>query len=80
MAAPQERVLVLAVDRDGDLERKTRIRSPVFGKDAVLAAATALARALADEGIAAVTDSQPTTINTDAIHVRIGRKLCWPLQ
>ena len=40
------------------------------------AAATALAKALTDEGIAAATDSQPTSIDTDAIHVRIGRKLC----
>jgi len=38
-------------------------------------AATALAAALAVEGIAAIPDSQPTSINSDAIHVRIGRKL-----
>ena len=43
MSAPLERVLVLAVDRDADLERKTRIRSPVFGRDEVMAAATTLA-------------------------------------
>jgi putative membrane protein len=40
---PDERLLVLAVDRDGDLESKTKLRSPVFGKDQVVAAATELA-------------------------------------
>ena len=49
MSAPQERVLVLSVDRDGDLERKTRIRSPVFGREAVMAAATTLAVADPEE-------------------------------
>ena len=49
MPAPQERVLVLAVDRDGDLERKTRIRSPIFGREAVMAAATSLAIADPEE-------------------------------
>ena len=39
------------------------------------AAAKALADALAAEDIAAIPDSQPTSINSDAIHVRIGRKL-----
>jgi len=38
-------------------------------------AASALAKALKDERIDAIADSRPTTINTDAIHVRIGRKL-----
>ena len=49
MSAPEERVLVLAVDRDGDLERKTRIRAPVFGREGVLAAATTLAVADPEE-------------------------------
>ena len=49
MSAPQERVLVLSVDRDGDLERKTGIRSPVFGRDAVMSAATSLAIADPEE-------------------------------
>jgi len=38
-------------------------------------AATALAKALSEESIDAIADSRPTTINTNAIHVRIGRKL-----
>ena len=41
--------MVLAVDRDGDLERKTRIRSPVFGREALMAAATTLAVADPEE-------------------------------
>jgi putative membrane protein len=49
MSAPEERVLVLSVDRDGDLERKTGIRSPVFGREAVMAAATDLAVADPEE-------------------------------
>jgi putative membrane protein len=49
MSAPQERVLVLAVDRDGDLERKTRVKSPIVGRDAVLSAATSLAIADPEE-------------------------------
>jgi len=49
MSATQERVLVLSVDRDGDLERKTRIRSPVSGRDALMAAATSLAVADPEE-------------------------------
>ncbi len=49
MSAPQERVLVLSVDRDGDLERKTGTRSPVFGREAVMAAATSLAVADPEE-------------------------------
>src|SRR5205814_7980939 len=39
------------------------------------AAATALAAALASEGIDAIAHSRPSSINTDAIHVRVGRKL-----
>jgi hypothetical protein len=39
------------------------------------AAAQALADALRTEGIDAIADSKPTSINNDAIHLRIGRKL-----
>ena len=39
----EEKLLVLAVDRDGDLESKTKVRSPVWGKQQVVAAATELA-------------------------------------
>src|SRR5271169_2747684 len=49
MSGSQERVLVLSVDRDGDLERKARIQSPIFGREAVMAAATALAVADPEE-------------------------------
>ncbi len=38
-----EKLLVLAVDRDGDLESKTKVRSPVWGKQQVVGAATDLA-------------------------------------
>lgn len=38
-------------------------------------AAVALAEALAAEGIDAIADSTPTSMDSDAIHVRIGRKL-----
>jgi putative membrane protein len=44
-----ERVLVLSVDRDGDLEQKTRLRSPLFGRDAVLSAAATLSLADPEE-------------------------------
>lgn len=40
-------------------------------------AATALAKALADAGIDAIADTKPTSIDTDAIHIRIGRRLCF---
>lgn len=43
MSSQGERILILAVDRDGDLERKTKIRTPIVGRDAILAAATRLA-------------------------------------
>ncbi len=43
MSAQGERLLVLAVDRDGDLESKTKVRSPVFGREGVVSAATQLA-------------------------------------
>ncbi|MDG6915408.1 MAG: DUF373 family protein [Nitrososphaerota archaeon] len=49
MSLSEERVLVLSVDRDGDLERKTRIRSPLLGRAAVMAAATGLAVADPEE-------------------------------
>ena len=49
MSATQDRVLVLSVDRDGDLERKTGIHSPVFGRDALMSAATSLAVADPEE-------------------------------
>jgi putative membrane protein len=49
MSASQERVLVLSVDRDGDLERKARIQSPVAGREAVMSAATSLAVADPEE-------------------------------
>jgi len=38
-------------------------------------AAEALAAALSAEGIDAIADSKPTSINSNAIHIRIGRKL-----
>jgi putative membrane protein len=49
MSASEERVMVLSVDRDGDLERKAGVRSPVFGREAVMAAATRLAVADPEE-------------------------------
>lgn len=49
MSATQERVLILAVDRDGDLERKTRVKSPISGRDALMSAATSLAVADPEE-------------------------------
>jgi putative membrane protein len=49
MSGQAEKLLVLAVDRDGDLESKTRLHSPVYGKDAVIAAATELAIADPEE-------------------------------
>jgi len=49
MSSSAERVLVLAVDRDGDLERKTKIRSPVLGREAIMRAATTLAVADPEE-------------------------------
>lgn len=42
MAERAEKFLVLAVDRDGDLELKTEIRTPVTGRQQVLDAATRL--------------------------------------
>jgi putative membrane protein len=43
MSAQGDRLLILAVDRDGDLESKTRVRTPVFGRENVINAATQLA-------------------------------------
>lgn len=43
------RLLVLSVDRDDDLGRKTGIRAPILGRDALLQAATALALADPEE-------------------------------
>ena len=43
MSEQAEKLLVLAVDRDGDLESKTQVRSPVYGKEQVTSAATELA-------------------------------------
>lgn len=43
VAVETERYLILAVDRDGDLVSKTGLRSPVYGRQDVLAAATQLA-------------------------------------
>jgi len=44
-----ERLLILNVDRDDDLGLKTRIQSPIIGRDAALAAATKLALADPEE-------------------------------
>jgi len=44
-----ERFLIVAVDRDGDMEAKTGIRSPLYGKETMLAAATKLAIADPEE-------------------------------
>jgi len=49
MSQPEERYLVLCVDRDDDLGRKAKIASPVVGRDAALAAATKLALADPEE-------------------------------
>lgn len=42
MSGESAKLLVLAVDRDGDLESKTTIRSPIYGRDQIVAAATQL--------------------------------------
>jgi putative membrane protein len=49
MAAEKERVLVLAVDRDGDIEAKTQVRTPIVGREAVISAATQLSLADPEE-------------------------------
>jgi putative membrane protein len=43
MSGQPERFLILCVDRDDDLGAKTKIQTPVVGRDAALAAATKLA-------------------------------------
>ena len=53
-AALPERVLVLAIDIDNDLYRKTRLSGPVIGRESNLSAAAALALA----------DPQDTDANT----------------
>ena len=40
--ARKERILVLSVDRDDDVGKKAGIKGPVFGREAVLKAASAL--------------------------------------
>jgi putative membrane protein len=49
MSEEGEKLLVLAVDRDGDLESKTQVRSPAYGKADVIQAATDLAIADPEE-------------------------------
>lgn len=49
MSQQSERYLVLCVDRDDDLGEKTKLGSPVSGREAVLAAATKLALADPEE-------------------------------
>ncbi|QQG49226.1 MAG: DUF373 family protein [archaeon] len=49
MVEEKEKYLVLCVDRDDDLGTKTKIETPVVGREAVLAAATALALADPEE-------------------------------
>ena len=49
MSKPEERYLVLCVDRDDDLGTKAKVDSPVVGKDEVLTAATKLALADPEE-------------------------------
>ena len=48
-AATTERYLVLCVDRDDDLGRKTGISTPVVGREGVVSAATSLAIADPEE-------------------------------
>ena len=40
---PQKRILILCVDRDGDLERKAGIKTPLMGRAANMEAAISLA-------------------------------------
>jgi putative membrane protein len=40
---PQKRILILCVDRDGDLERKAGVRTPLMGRTANMNAAVSLA-------------------------------------
>ena len=41
--ASEERILILCVDRDGDIEAKTGIKTPIIGRKENLDAAIALA-------------------------------------
>jgi len=49
VSAPAQRYLVLCVDRDDDMGQKTRIETPIVGRDAIVAAATKLALADPEE-------------------------------
>ena len=49
MLSQPERFLILCVDRDNDLGEKTKIQTPVVGRDAALAAATKLVMADPEE-------------------------------
>jgi putative membrane protein len=49
MSEPEEKYLVLCVDRDDDLGEKAKVARPVVGRDAVLTAATKLALADPEE-------------------------------
>ncbi len=49
MSGQPERFLILCVDRDDDLGAKTKVQSPVVGRDAALAAATKLVMADPEE-------------------------------
>ncbi|MGD0318828.1 MAG: DUF373 family protein [Nitrososphaerales archaeon] len=49
MSSQPERFLILCVDRDDDLGEKTKIQTPVVGRDAALAAATKLVMADPEE-------------------------------
>src|SRR5688572_28192186 len=73
------RLLVLNVDRDNDLGRKTGIQAPLIGREAVLRGATALAVADPEEAdangmFAAVKEydeiaAQPDVYGADAVFV-----------
>ena len=43
MSGEGGKLLILAVDRDGDLESKTHVHSPVYGREQIVSAATQLA-------------------------------------
>jgi len=49
LADKKEKVLIVSVDRDDDLGRKSKVRGPVVGREAVLKAAEALGLADAEE-------------------------------
>jgi putative membrane protein len=58
---PEKRTLVLCVDRDDDIGYKAKIQSPVIGREAALAAATALALA----------DPEDSDVNAIFLGIRI---------